>query len=62
MTERSAAEWAGEGGWQRVTRESRRREEKPMRPRRSCLSEKPIRQQSRRLVDWLNLAGAKKVH
>jgi len=33
-----------------------------MKPRKSSLSEKPIRQHSRRLVDWLNLAGAKKVH
>lgn len=33
-----------------------------MEPRRSSLSEKPIRRHSRRLVDWLNLAGAKKVH
>jgi len=33
-----------------------------MRPRKSSLSEKPIRQHSRRLVDWLKLAGARKVH
>jgi len=33
-----------------------------MKPRKSSLSEKPIRQHSRRLVDWLKLAGAKKVH
>jgi RNA-directed DNA polymerase len=33
-----------------------------MEPRKSSLSEKPIRQHSRRLVDWLKLTGAKKVH
>jgi group II intron reverse transcriptase/maturase len=33
-----------------------------MKPRKSSLSEKPIRQHSRRLVDWLKLAGVKKVH
>jgi len=33
-----------------------------MRPRKSSLSEKPIRRHSRRLVDWLKLAGARKVH
>ena len=33
-----------------------------MKPRKSSLSEKPIRQHSRRLVDWLKLTGAKKVH
>jgi retron-type reverse transcriptase len=62
VTEGSAAEWAGEGGWPREARESRRREEKRMKPRKSSLSEKPIRQHSRRLVDWLKLTGAKKVH
>jgi len=45
-----------------VARESGRREEKRMKPRKSSLSEKPIRQPSRRLVDWLKLTGAKKVH
>jgi RNA-directed DNA polymerase len=45
-----------------VARESGRREEKRMKPRKSSLSEKPIRQHSRRLVDWLKLTGAKKVH
>jgi benzoyl-CoA reductase/2-hydroxyglutaryl-CoA dehydratase subunit BcrC/BadD/HgdB len=33
-----------------------------MRLRKSSLSEKPRRQHSRRLGDWLKLAGAKKVH
>ena len=33
-----------------------------MKPRKSSLSEKPIRQHSRRLVDWLKLTGARKVH
>jgi len=33
-----------------------------MKPRESSLSEKPIRQHSRRLVDWLKLTGARKVH
>ena len=33
-----------------------------MKSRKSSLSEKPIRQHSRRLVDWLKLTGAKKVH
>ena len=33
-----------------------------MKPRKSSLSEKPIRRHSRRLVDWLKLTGAKKVH
>ena len=28
----------------------------------SSLSEKPVRSHLRRLVDWINLAGAKKVH
>jgi hypothetical protein len=28
----------------------------------SSLSEKPVRSRLRRLVDWINLAGAKKVH
>ena len=45
-----------------MARENRRREEKRMKPRESSLSEKPIRQHSRRLVNWLNLVGAKKVH
>src|SRR5712692_6828520 len=30
--------------------------------RNSSLSEKPVRSQPRRLVDWINLTGAKKVH
>jgi retron-type reverse transcriptase len=30
--------------------------------RTSSLSEKPVRQQPRRLVDWLNPTGARKVH
>ncbi|HXY11435.1 MAG TPA: hypothetical protein VEI52_26620, partial [Terriglobales bacterium] len=28
----------------------------------SSLSEKPVRSRLRRLVDWINLTGAKKVH
>ena len=28
----------------------------------SSLSEKPVRSRLRRLADWINLAGAKKVH
>ena len=31
-------------------------------PRTSSISEKPIRQYPRRLADWLNPTGAKKVH
>ena len=30
--------------------------------RNSSLSEKPVRSRLRRLVDWINLTGAKKVH
>jgi hypothetical protein len=32
------------------------------RMRNSSLSEKPVRFRLRRLVDWINPAGAKKVH
>lgn len=28
----------------------------------SSLKEKPVRSRPRRLVDWINLTGAKKVH
>jgi group II intron reverse transcriptase/maturase len=42
--------------------ESEKARRERMKPRKSSLSEKPIRRHSRRLVDWLNLAGAKKVH
>jgi hypothetical protein len=30
--------------------------------RNSSLSEKPVRSRLRRLADWINLTGAKKVH
>ena len=30
--------------------------------RNSSFSEKPVRSRLRRLVDWINLTGAKKVH
>ena len=30
--------------------------------RNSSFSEKPVRSHRRRLVDWINLTGAKKVH
>ena len=35
---------------------------KDERGRNSSLSEKPVRSSPRRLVDWINLPGAKKVH
>ena len=35
---------------------------KDERGRNSSFSEKPIRSRLRRLVDWINLTGAKKVH
>jgi retron-type reverse transcriptase len=35
---------------------------KEERGRNSSLSEKPVRSRLRRLVDWINLTGAKKVH
>jgi RNA-directed DNA polymerase len=53
-------------GWGRRLAKGGQREQETgrerMKPRESSLSEKPIRRHSRRLVDWLNLAGAKKVH
>jgi RNA-directed DNA polymerase len=35
---------------------------KDERGRNSSLSEKPVRSRPRRLADWINLTGAKKVH
>jgi len=35
---------------------------KEERGRNSSFSEKPVRSRLRRLVDWINLTGAKKVH
>ena len=53
-------------GWGRRLAKGGQREQETgrerMKPRKSSLSEKPIRQHSRRLVDWLKLTGAKKVH
>jgi len=53
-------------GWGRRLAKGGQRERETgrerMKPRKSSLSEKPIRRHSRRLVDWLNLAGARKVH
>jgi len=53
-------------GWGRRLAKGGQREQETgrerMKPKESSLSEKPIRQDSRRLVDWLNLAGTRKVH
>jgi RNA-directed DNA polymerase len=53
-------------GWGRRLAKGGQREQETgrerMKPRKSSLSEKPIRQHSRRLVDWLKLTGARKVH
>ena len=48
---------AGRGGWEELESERVR-----LMMRTSSLSEKPVRQQPRRLADWLNPTGTKKVH
>jgi RNA-directed DNA polymerase len=49
---------AGEDGWE----EKGSQMSKDEGGRNSSLSEKPVRSRLRRLVDWINLTGAKKVH
>ena len=48
---------AGRGGWEELESERVR-----LMMRTSSLSEKPVRQQPRRLADWLNPTGTRKVH
>jgi hypothetical protein len=49
---------AGEGGQE----EKENQMSKDEGGRNSSFSEKPVRPRPRRLVDWINLTGAKKVH
>ncbi len=58
---------ATEVGWGRPAGEDGREEKenqmsKEEKGRNSSFSEKPVRSRLRRLVDWINLTGAKKVH
>ena len=53
--------WAGEGGWQGGW-EGLESERVRLKMRTSSLSEKPDHHQPRRLADWLNPTGTRKVH
>src|SRR6266481_8644766 len=55
-------EWVGEGSRGRRSGEKGSQMSKEEKGRNSSLSEKPVRSRLRRLVDWINLTGAKKVH
>jgi len=62
VTERSAAEWAGEGGWQRWLGRTKDGRGVRMMRRISSFSERPRTDRPRRLSNWLNPTGERKVH
>lgn len=53
--------WAGEGGWQGRSGKTEGKRVRMM-ARTSSISERPVHHQPRRLADWLNPTGARKVH
>jgi len=55
-------EWAGEGGRRRSSEEDGKRERARTARRNSSLSERPVHGRPRRLADWINPTGARKVH
>src|SRR6266478_1460432 len=55
-------EWVGEGSRRRWSGREGSQMSKDERGWNSSLKEKPVRSRPRRLVDWINLTGAKKVH
>jgi hypothetical protein len=61
-TEQSATEWVGEGGRRRRTERERKPDEKGRGRWISSMSEIPVHPRLRRLADWINATGAKKVH
>src|SRR5206468_8954783 len=54
--------WVGEDSRRRCQGEKGNQMSKDEGGRNSSMSEKPVHSRRRRLVDWINLTGAKKVH
>jgi len=62
VTGQPAKEGSGKDSRRRCQEEKGNQMSKDEGGRNSSLSEKPVRSRLRRLVDWINLTGAKKVH
>src|SRR6266478_7025735 len=62
VTGQPATEGSGKDSRRRCQEEKGNQMSKDEGGRNSSLSEKPVRSRLRRLVDWINLTGAKKVH
>jgi RNA-directed DNA polymerase len=62
VTGQPATEGSGKDSRRRCQEEKGNQMSKDEGGRNSSLSEKPVRSRLRRLVDWINLMGAKKVH
>jgi len=54
--------WVGEAAGEDGQEEKGNQMSKDMGGRSSSFREKPVRPCPRRLVDWINLTGAKKIH
>lgn len=61
VTEQSAAEWAGKGS-QRRRKERDKTQVSKAALEEQFMSERPVQARPRRLADWINPPGAKKVH
>ena len=62
VTGQPATEGSGKDSRRRCREEKGNQMSKDEGGRNSSLSEKPVRSRLRRLVDWINLTGARKVH
>src|SRR6266478_5009557 len=62
VTGQPATEGSGKDSRRRCQEEKGNQMSKDEGGRNSSLSEKPVHSRLRRLVDWINLTGAKKVH